>query len=249
MVWYNMFNINMKWGDFLLTSIHYYNHYRNYVARTAGAAKTPMPRAWPVDIVGPAAERLAPGSAVRLNKAQNSHVLEYARNLSSSIVGLKDAAKMYLYDMHLIDRNGIITFESHLSWVEEDLQNFINFYNKIQNITHSYSHSQELTHFAHNMRSFTEQRSQILSHLGVVTYDNEGLTYHGMGAAATKEAAKQAVDTFKGAYNATRDFLAHPLSQHMDFKGLNYYYNYTIGDANENTFGLVGSGMLFDVAV
>jgi len=229
--------------------MHYYTHYRNYMARTHGAAKTPMSRAWPADIVGPPAERVAPGSAVLLNKAQNSRVLEYARGLSTSIVGLKDAAKMFLYDMHLIDRGGMMAFESHLQWVEEDLRNFISSYNNIQHITHNYDHSQELSHFAQNMRVFTDQRSQILSHLGVISYDDDSLTYHGMGTTGTKEAAKNAVDTFKGAYNATRDFLIHPLAQHMEFKGLNYYYNYTIGSESGSTFGLVGSGMLLDVAV
>lgn len=241
--------LHRKEGICLLTSMYYYNHYRNYVARTVGAAKTPMSRAWPADIIGPPAGRVSPDSSVLLNKAQTDQVLGYARGLSSSVVGLKDAAKMFLYDMHLISRNGAISFESHLQWVEEDLRNFINNYNNIQLINHNYSHSPELAHFAHYIRNFTEQSSQILSHLGVITYDDNNLTYHGMGSTATKETAKQAVDTFKDAYSATRDFLIHPLAQHMEFKGLNYYYNYTIGSANESTFGLVGSGMLLDVAV
>lgn len=217
--------------------------------RTAGSAKTPMARAWPADIIGPAHRRIDPNSAVQLNKAPGGHVLGYARGLSASVVGLKDAAKMFLYDMHLIERNGSITFDNHLQWVEEDLQNFINSYNNIQHIDQNFGHSPALTHFAHYIRNFTQQSSQILSHLGIITYDDSSLSYHGMGAAASKEAAKRAVDIFKGAYNATRDFLIHPLAQHMEFKGLNYYYNYTIGGANETTFGLIGSGMLLDVAV
>ena len=233
----------------MLTSMYYYGHYRNYVARTVGAAKSSIKRAWPADIVGPAAGRVAPGSAVLLNKAQNDRVLGYARNLSASVVGLKEAAKMYIYDMHLIDRNGSITFESHLRWVEEDLQNFINSYNNIQHITRNYGHSPHLSHLAHYIRNFTHQNSQALSHLGVISYDNNDLTYHGMGTMATKEAARQVVDTFRSAYNATRDFLAHPLAQHMEFRDLNYYYNYTIGGASESTFGIIGAGMLFDAAV
>ena len=233
----------------MLTSMYYYNHYRNYVARTNISAKAPLAHAWPADIVGPASGRLASGSSVLLNKAQTSRVLDYARTLSSGIVGLKDAAKMFLYDMYLIERNGTISFENHLQWVEEDLRNFISSYNNIQQITSNYAHSPELTHFAHYIRNFTEQSSQILSHLGVIAYNDNNLTYHGMGTMTSKEAAKQAVDTFKGAYRAARDFLERPLAQHMDFRGLNYYYNYTIGRESESTFGLVGAGMLLDVAV
>jgi len=229
--------------------MYYYNHYRNYVNRTTDKANNPMPRAWPADIVGPASERIAPGTTVMLNKAQNNRVLEYARALSSSIVGLKDSAKMFLYDMHLLERSNSITFESHLQWVEEDLQNFINSYNNIQYISRNYSHSTELSHFSRYIRNFADQRSQILSHLGVITYDDSSLTYHGMGTMASKESAKAAVDTFKGAYNAARDFLVHPLAQHMEFRGLNYYYNYTIGSASNSTFELIGSGTLLDVAV
>ena len=233
----------------MLTSMYYYNHYRNYVNRTFSSVKDSASRAWPVNIAGPVVGRIASDSAVRLNKAQTGNVLDYARELSSGIVGLKDAAKMFLYDMHLIERNGTITFENHLQWVVEDLQSFISSYNSIQQITHKYSHSPELTHFAHYIRNFTKQNSQILSHLGVITFDDNSLTYHGMDAAADKETARQAVDTFKGAYNAAKDFMAYPLAQHMEFKGLNYYYNYTIGGIGKETFGLIGSGMLLDVAV
>jgi len=229
--------------------MHYYSHYRNYVQRTTAGIRSPMARAWPADIVGPASSRVAPGSTVQLNKSATNRVINYARDLSASIVGLKDSAKMFLYDMHLIERGGAITFDSHLQWVEEDLQNFIATYNNIQHIDQLYGHSAELTHFAHYMRNFTQESSQILSHLGVITYDQHSLTYHGMATTASKETARRAVDTFKSTYNAARDFLNHPLAQHMEFKGLNYYYNYTIGSASDATFELIGSGTLLDVAV
>jgi len=231
--------------------MYYYNHYRNYVNRAEGmaSAKNPMTRAWPVDIIGSNASRAMTGSnTVLLNKAQNSHVLDYARNLSTNIVNLKEAAKMYIFDMHLID-GGIASFESHLQWIEEDLQSFIDSYNNIQNITSRYEHSPELTNFAHYMRSFARQDSQILSNLGVITFNESSLTYHGLGETPSRETARQAVDAFKIAYGATREFLEHPLAHHMEFEGLNYYYNYTIGKTSESTFGLIGSGMLLDIAI
>ena len=227
----------------MLTNLFYYGHYRNYAARTVGG---PTQRLWPA-MLSEKTNRLTPGTFITLNKAHNDKIMDYAKDLSSGIVGFKDAAKMYLYDMHLIERNGSITFENHMRWIEEDLQNFISSYNNIQN-TSRYGHSSELTHFAHYIRNFTSENSQILSHLGVVSYNGSGLSYHGMANTVSKETAMHAVDTFKAAYNATAGFLTQPLSQYMEFKDLNYYYNYSVG-YTDNTFRLLQSGILLDVVV
>jgi len=234
----------------VLTSLYYFGHYRNFVARATpggpnagGFAK----RAWPAENLAP--RSLGADSAVLLNTADNSRVVDYARTLSSSIVSLKDAAKMFVHDVNTIERNGNITFESHLQWIEEDLESFIKSYNNVQHLSATGLNNGALTHFAHYFRDFAQSNSQVLSHLGVITYSGANLTYHGLANTATREAARDAVDTFKSAYNMTRGFLQHPLTHHMNFRDLSYYYNYTIGDVGTITFSIVQSVLLVDILI
>ena len=225
----------------MLTTLFYYGHYRDFFSKSSNAGHVWYPNSTRQNIIAPQ------DSVVMLNKARNDKIIDYAKELSSCIVGLKDAAKMYIYDMHLIERNGTVTFENHLQWVEEDLRGFITSYNHLQSV--NTGHSRELGNFAHYIRNFTKINSEVLSHIGIVAYDDANLTYHGMGSMISHEAAKKAVNTFEQAYNAARGFLEQPLSRHMEFKGLDYYYNYTIGPMGNNTFGIIQSGMLIDVAV
>jgi hypothetical protein len=50
-------------------------------------------------------------------------------------------------------------------------------------------------------------------------------------------------------YKKTADFLDKPLSEHMSFRPLSYYYSYKFGAVTHNPFRLVESGMLVDLAV
>ena len=227
----------------MLTSIYYYGHYRDFVQRGVGKDNG---RIW---LKHDESRLLPKNSVVQLNKALNARVVDYAKTLSTSIIGLKDAAKMFLYDAHAMTRNGPDTFESHIRWIEEDLNNFIDSYNGLQNIAVTTNHSASLPIFAHNIRNFAVDNRDILSHLGVIAAYEDGLSYHGFGAATSHEIVREAATVFRDAYEVAVSFLDRPLTHHMEFKGLNYYYNYTIGSIEENTFRLVDTGLLVDIVV
>jgi len=230
----------------MLTSLHYYNHYRSFVARNSpnnAFAK----RAWPADNIAP--RTLSEKPAVLLNTSDTSKVVGYARALSAGIVGLKDSAKMFVHDMTTLEKNPMATFENHLQWIEEDLEGFISSYNKIQNISSARLNNHDLSRLAHSFRDFSSTNSEILNHLGIISHNAGGLTYHGFANTANRDAAQNAVETFKSAYSMARGFLKQPLTHHMNFRDLSYYYNYTIGDAGSNTFAIVQSGMLVDIIV
>ena len=230
----------------MLTNIYYYGHYRNFVARTSQtAANAYGRRTWVPTNIAP--RNTGENPAVLLNKADNDKVTNFARALSSSIVGLKDASRMFVSDMNLI-RGGNV-YQNHLDWIKEDLEHFTQAYNNMQNLSNIGVQNTELAHFAHYFRNFARTNSHTLSHVGIISHNEASLTYHGIVNTPGKEAAKEAVNTFRTAYNITRGFLEHPLAQHMEFRDLGYYYNYTIGDSGSNTFFIIQSGMLVDLLV
>jgi S-formylglutathione hydrolase FrmB len=50
-------------------------------------------------------------------------------------------------------------------------------------------------------------------------------------------------------YNKTTDFLTVPLSEHMSFYPLSYYYDYRLGGIAQNMYEVVSSGLIVDVAI
>ena len=227
----------------MLTTLYYYGHYRNFVTRNSGPDSN---RAW----LKNDNQRVLPrGATVQLNKSLSNRVADYAKGLSSSIVGLKDSAKMFLYDAHAMNRNGYETYLNHLRWIEEDLHQFIHSYNTIQDLSFTTNHSPTLKQYASSIRTFATENNEILTHLGIISGRANTLTYHGFGNTTDVQITREVVNAFRDAYDVASGFLDHPLAHHMEFKGLNYYYNYTIGQLSENSFRLIDQGLLIDIAV
>jgi len=235
----------------MLTSVYYYNHYRNFIARTPSISSGYGRRAWPTENIAPRNSFVGEKSnvSVLLNKADSPKVIDFARALASNIVGLKDASRLFIHDMNLISTGASAAYANHLRWVEEDLESFIHSYNNVQHLSGARVRNPELTHLAHFFRNFADSNSAELSHLGVINYSESGLTYHGIGTMPGRESARDAVSTFKAAYDMTRVFLKHPLAHHMEIRDLSYYYNYTIGRTSDNSFSIVRAGLLVDVLI
>lgn len=235
----------------MLTSVYYYNHYRNFISRTPIAANSYSRRAWPAENIAPKSSFVheKSGVGVVLNRADVPKVIDFARALSANIVSLKDASRLFVHDMNLVSTGTAASYENHLRWVEDDLEAFIQSYNNVQHLSAAGVRNSELSGLAYYFRNFAETNSGMLSHLGVVTHTDSGLTYHGIGNMLDRESARSAVNTFKSAYAAAREFLVHPLVHHMEFRDLSYYYNYSIGRDTGNTLSIVQAGLLVDVFI
>jgi len=248
-VCYNVVKQLLQGGDFVLTSVYYYNHYRNFISRAPIAANSYGRRAWPAENIAPKNGFVGEKSGVGiiLNRADTPRVIDFARALSTSIVSLKDASRLFVQDMNLVSTGAVTAYENHLRWVEDDLETFIRSYNNVQHLSAAGIRNPELSGLAYYFRNFAETNSGILSHLGVITQSESGLTYHGIGNMPDRESARDAVNTFKSAYAVAREFLEHPLVHHMEFCDLSYYYNYSIGRNTDNTLSIVQAGLLVDV--
>ncbi|MDR2166697.1 MAG: hypothetical protein LBE35_02445 [Clostridiales bacterium] len=237
----------------MLTSIHYFSQYRDYVLRHSSGQNNNFNRALYDRGTNGQATILtsAPETSqisVHLNKAYNSRVLQYVRILGQNIVSLKDASRLFVQDSGNLDftAGGNIGFADHLRWIEEDLRNFAVSYNNLDYLSQRVSHSAGLADFTHSIRNITRGHEAYLTHLGIMAADEGGLVYHGIGNTATKEITRAAAEAFRATYEASRGFLEHPMTHHLEFRDLNYYYNYTIGNAPQDSFRLIESGLLID---
>jgi len=234
----------------LLTNLFYYGHYRDFVQRTSSGNNNNFNRALLDRGQIISAHRAEGTASVQLNKTFDKRILHFVKALGENVLTLKDSARMFSNDIKSLEiTQGIGGLNNQMQWIEEDLRNFAMSYNNLNYISQVTGHSSNLSHFTHSIRNITQGNENLLSHLGIIIADQGGLSYHGMGSTASKEITQQAAMALKSAYDAARDFLVHPMSHHMEFKSLNYYYNYTIGNTPNDTFRLLESGILIDIAI
>ena len=235
----------------MLTNLYYYGHYQSFISRIPSAN-----RRRPIEGAQKAWQTLKPvptmsDPAVLLNKAYKNKVVSYANTLSRGVTNMKDAAKMFVFDGQYANRNfDIVGLEPNWHWLEEDIDNFVNAYNGIQDLSLSTNHSPAFIQFSFQMRNYIRENENILQLIGVANQDSFRLTFENRESPEiTPHDIDAAMDFFKGTYSRVDSFLSAPLAHHMEFRGLSYYYNYKIGDIQENTFAIIERGLIIDMAV
>ena len=240
----------------MLTKLHYYSHYKPYIVGESeddALSKCEKIAELRQNISLAAENGLAP--VLVLNKALNSKVLNYLRATAKTVVDIKYYSNMIDVDMRIFTSNvpiyGLSPFKQSLC---RSLNTFSICYNRAVSALSSQSHSHELKAF-----------SKALVH--EVTINTDALSELGFGFASRKElffdteyynesskneifaAIKNTLNIFNNIYELSGDILEIPMMAHMNFRGLEYYYNYRVTNKIEDTFKIIESGMLLDKAL
>ncbi|MCL2171859.1 MAG: hypothetical protein FWB71_06840, partial [Defluviitaleaceae bacterium] len=139
-------------------------------------------------------------------------------------------------------------------WIEEDIENFVSAYNGLRKIAKNTGHSALLTNFTARMDSHARLNRALILKLGVKINRQRELVFGGTVPANLRNqdmrsSLEPIADFFKSSYKSATGLLKHPLAEHMNFRSLDFYYNYRFGPAGENTLIQMERGVLVDVAV
>ena len=237
----------------MLTSIFYYTHYKPYLVK---------------DITKPTAKHYKRLKTTQkdalenqnnanflLNNALRADVVDYMRNVSQSVVGTKDAAKMLVNDTDEFDKNVIRRgFQLSRDWICDDLDIFVSAYNYSSQFWNTQRHSTELRDFSNNIKEDILYHINPLKLLGV-TQNEFGLLDYQKDAVMSKDerelgmALSRNRNLFQNIYIQAGDILREPLTEHMKFKNLTYYYSYKFGSIQEDTFIVIEAGLILDSVV
>ncbi|MCL2416130.1 MAG: hypothetical protein FWD01_04875 [Defluviitaleaceae bacterium] len=238
----------------MLTNLHYYGHYQNYAKSAQNPRRAAGHASWITLGKKPDIVPISPpqNAKILLNRAYKGESISYARNLSRNVVGLKDAARMFVYDA-LGNSGG----EKFWHWIEEDIENFVTSYNGLREIAATQNHSPILVDFTAQMDSHTQLSRETILKIGMKINNRNNLEYEGQIPIRQNEGAerKKSMEAirkyFMGSYEKASSFLEHPLAKHMNFRQLELYYNYRFGVQGNisNAFTLMENGILVDIAV
>lgn len=199
--------------------------------------------------------------AIVLNKSFSENVVEYAHTLSTTILDLKDSSKEldYFLDEYKTVEDKIEILDNKKKEqvndiFEEKVKRFVYDYDNAFNFANGQSHSKALLDFSSELYEITEEYEEILARLGINESNSDGLTINfDLNNTTDKQGIRDKLEGIKSfvseIYNSTQNILNTPMSEHMNFKGLKYYYNYKLDKYQSNTFELIESGMIVDVAL
>jgi len=197
--------------------------------------------------------------AILLNKTYSDRIVDYAHTLYTSILDLKDSAKDldYFVDEYKTVEDKINTLNDERKrkvneMFEDKVNRFINDYNNAVEFADTQIHSQSLKDFSSELSDVLDQHKQVLDSLNI-TGDNEEQIIKSFDLTNVSE--KLSIDEklnclqdlITDIYDSTQYILSKPMSEHMNFRGLSYYYNYKLDRYEANTFELIESGMIVDI--
>lgn len=197
--------------------------------------------------------------AILLNKSYSNKVVNYAHTLYTSILDLKDSAKDLDY---FIDEYK--TVEEKISTLNDEKKKKVNeiFENKISKFTDDYNyavefantqmHSQTLKNFSLELSDILIGHKEVLDSLNITgDFKNKIIKNFDLTDTTSKFSIDEKLNSIKNLvediYDSTQYILSKPMSDHMNFKGLSYYYNYKLDKYEANTFELIEAGMIIDV--
>ena len=235
----------------MLTTMFYYNHYKPYIFKS----EQKKAQAKQEIVANKHAPKEKHTKQFLLNKTLSKNVVKYAHDISYNMVDLKDAAKYTTYDiddfMHNTKRYG---YKKAKDILKNDLSIFVDQFNKSYNFSASQMHSQSLFDFSHAIDGAIDQGESKLSYLGIIKNELGELSfdsvfYDNLSLEELDIHMTEARSVFGEMYSECSNMLTQPLAEHMNFRNLNYYYNYKYGGVVADTFRLIESGMIVDIAI
>lgn len=180
-----------------------------------------------------------------LNKMIKEDVVKYASNVSSNINGLKDVARFMMSGSNRkrsMDKNNYAN----------GLEDFVESFNKFKDFSDSaQKNSNAMSSFVNQLLDTVDEYNIEISDIGISMDENNHLSFdrevfNSEEGNGYEKKSKYANLFFHEVYNEACDFLSMPMAEHMNFKSLDYYYNYTYSPKDKNAFNMIETGLVID---
>lgn len=234
----------------MLTNIFYYNYYKPYIVKEKSNVKSVIRSKAKTEIAQSKTAKSGESTyEYSLNKAIKSDIVAYATDISSNLNSIKETTNFLInrYTRRdIISNNEKKNFEDGLERFVDEINNFDNFYDSTS------KSSSALNGYKQILSDRLDEYKDKLSYVGIEKNEEGTLSFD-------KEAFKsidnkdyidhifESAQMFKDIYDDTCEVMQLPMSEHMNFKNLDYYYSYTYIPKYKNDFKYIETGMLVDI--
>lgn len=229
----------------MLTNVHYYGHYKPYIFKDNRIK----------EFFNAKNTHTIDGYNVLLNKSLKNEVIKYVNLMSESIVNIKESINLIIN--HITDfysNQNKYTKEQITNWLQAELNIFVEEVNISLDLFKEQPHSKKLKEFANNFESTLEENLEYLNNIGILKEESSNFKFNENTISkidfdSDLDNLKTFLPIFQELYNDTVNLLKLPFNEHMQFKYLNYYYNYQMGKIKQNTFNIVQQGLIIDITI
>ena len=236
----------------MLTTLFYYSHYAPYFISNGSQRSAALPRKPMITEKSTPEQRKT--QTFFLNKSLKNEIVKYARDISSSVSGVKEGARQLVSDMERFNKNaeeeGLDTAKK---WISDDLKSFTEAFEQAELFMETQNQSRGLRDFIDGVKYILYTNKEGIGEIGMRT-DGEKIAFlpealSRMNGRQVNVAIGRSISVFDEIYNRSTDLLTSPMTEHMNFKGFQYHYNYKMGNFVTDSFNMIESGMVMDMVI
>jgi hypothetical protein len=232
----------------MLTSIYYYDYYKPYILKTNGINKTTQKNRFSGIKTNDYVQNNE-SSAYFLNRSDKNEIKSLVSGISDNVNAVKDTAR---YLQSVTNAEGT-KYDNAKSAYGDGLEDFVSDCNNLASFASSADLNSGISDFKENVSQIVSDNEETFSKVGIsiddgtLTFDTD--VYENLSDDEYNELASTLNDTFSQVYNEACDFLSKPMSSHLNFKNLDYYYNYSYASKDKAAFRLLETGLIVDIAL
>lgn len=234
----------------MLTNIFYYNFYKPYIVKESSSVKPSVRAKAKTEIAQSRTSKSGESTyEYSLNKAIKNEVISYATDISSNLNSIKETTNFLInrYTRRdIVSKNEKKNFADGLESFVNEINSFGYFYESTE------KSSPALNGYEAVLSDRIEEYAEKLSYIGIKK-DSEGTLAFDREAFEVIDKNNyidhifESAQMFKDIYDDTCEVMQLPLAEHMNFKNLDYYYNYTYIPKDKSEFKYIETGMLVDI--
>ncbi len=241
----------------MLTNIYYYNNYKNQLLRNKDSSiKKIRQEQFFENALKKSEQTDTSDKNILMNKAYNSKVISYISDIASSINELKSSTNSLIKEFNSMNKSLRYKGEDEtFNILKDEIDDFVYTYNVSTDIfNENIEDNNYLKEYYNDTKGVLLKNKSALNNIGVyldkdkkLSFDEE--SFDNMSTNQKINNLREVGQIFNSINDNTNEILKVPLTNHMEFKNFNYYFNYKINTTYNDTFKLIESGTLFDIAI
>jgi len=235
----------------MLTNLYYYDYYRPYILKNENNKLLKRK-----DFVKSNYKNLSSSNnseknlnsfSFFLNKSLKNEVINYASTVSREFNSIKDTARFMQNNLN----DNSFEKKENANNIFYGMNDFVNQYNSyLEFADDNDQNSNILRSYADEIVDIVSKNKDELESIGIKMDDGGRLSIDEEifgNIDAVKNVSDNIKNMYSDIYKNTCQAMNAPLSQHMNFKNLSYYYNYKYASIDYNSFDVMDTGMLVDI--
>ena len=232
------------------TNIFYYNYYKPYILKENNNIKSTRRSSAKKEIAQSKKAKSGDNSySYFLNKSIKRDLVSYATEISKNLNSIKDTSK---YMVNRYSKNDLAKSDE-LNNFADGLEDFVNEINGFEVFYDKTSkESSALNGYKSILDTRIDENRQALYNIGVTKSKDDVLSFdrekfYSINKNNYIDNIFECAEMFDDIYNDTCEVMRLPMTEHMNFKNLDYYYNYAYESKNKYSFKFIETGFMVDI--